>query len=383
MNRGGASIYEEIKKEGFDPTEYVRFYHLRAFDRINAPYPSFIKQMEEKSGVKFNEARVALSRRWFGDVDESHKSALPPTVTLKEVAPTTEGVVVSDKTAVKEDVIPMPATLEQATSIIKKFEEGAKELREDVAVSDNVVQHMLGDITNLLEEKWLGSEDEELNAYVSELLYIHTKLMIVDDLRVIMGSANINDRSQKGDGDSEIALVVEDTDLIRTTMDGKPFMASRFAASLRRKLYREHLGLIPPQLCSDPSHPVTSFMRPAPYPNDDETQSQEDVLVADPIADSTLSLWNDTARKNREIFTEIFQPVPTNLVRDWRGYESYVPKVKTGHTAPGVKIARVKERLSQVRGALVECPIDFLIDEKDFVEGPMWHGLDPMLPIYL
>jgi phospholipase D1/2 len=53
-----------------------------------------------------------------------------------------------------------------------------------------------------------------------------------------MGSANINDRSQQGDRDSEIALVVEDTDMVTTTMDGKPYMAARFAASLRRKLYR-------------------------------------------------------------------------------------------------------------------------------------------------
>jgi phospholipase D1/2 len=37
-----------------------------------------------------------------------------------------------------------------------------------------------------------------------------------------MGSANINDRSQKGDGDSEIALVVEDTDEIESTMNGEP-----------------------------------------------------------------------------------------------------------------------------------------------------------------
>jgi phosphatidylserine/phosphatidylglycerophosphate/cardiolipin synthase-like enzyme len=45
--------------------------------------------------------------------------------------------------------------------------------------------------------------------------------MIVDDRRVIMGSANINDRSQKGNGDSEIALVVEDTDLLESKMNGK------------------------------------------------------------------------------------------------------------------------------------------------------------------
>ena len=56
--------------------------------------------------------------------------------------------------------------------------------------------------------------------------------------RFQIGSANINDRSQKGDGDSEIALVVEDDDMIDSTMDGKPYQVSRFAATLRRQLYK-------------------------------------------------------------------------------------------------------------------------------------------------
>ena len=142
---------------------------------------------------------------------------------------------------------------------------------------------------------------------------------------------------QKGDGDSEIALVVEDEDMIETTMDGKPYMATRFAATLRRKLYRgtysalafadvmlncypEHLGLMPPQLCTGPHEEVTSFMRPAPVQNNDETQEDEDRLVADPLADETVDLWNRTAKNNRDIFTEVFRPVPTNLVRDWDAY---------------------------------------------------------------
>jgi len=67
-----------------------------------------------------------------------------------------------------------------------------------------------------------------------------------------MGSANLNDRNQrvrntgscsvtfgscvdiKGDGDSEIALVVEDEDHILSMMNGRPYDAARFAASLRR-----------------------------------------------------------------------------------------------------------------------------------------------------
>lgn len=134
-----------------------------------------------------------------------------------------------------------------------------------------------------------------------------------------MGSANLNDRSQIGDGDSEIVLVVEDTDLLETTMNGNKYMANRFAATLRRQLYKEHLGLIPPQNCTK-DEPVTNFMRAAPVPNDDTTSSEEDRLVADPLADATVALWQDTARVNREVFTEVFRPVPTNLVRDWNAY---------------------------------------------------------------
>lgn len=62
-------------------------------------------------------------------------------------------------------------------------------------------------------------------------------------------------------------------------------------------------------------------MRPAPHANQEEFDVPEDAQVADPLADATLDLWNDTARKNREIFTEVFRPVPTNLVRDWGAYD--------------------------------------------------------------
>jgi len=116
-------------------------------------------------------------------------------------------------------------------------------------------------------------------------------------------------------------------------------------------------------------------MRCAPVVNDDEVGTREDRAVADPLADSTLELWNRTARQNREIFTEIFRPVPTNLVRSWSAYEAsnncsevplslshvitqnYLPKVKTGHVVPEMHLQRIKDRLSRVRGSVVECPL--------------------------
>lgn len=78
---------------------------------------------------------------------------------------------------------------------------------------------------------------------VTEQLYIHAKVIIVDDRIALIGSANINERSMLGSRDSETAAVVRDTDQIWSTMDGKPYLVGRFAHTLRMRLMREHLGL--------------------------------------------------------------------------------------------------------------------------------------------
>ncbi|CAD6582821.1 MAG: Phospholipase D1 [Alectoria sarmentosa] len=78
---------------------------------------------------------------------------------------------------------------------------------------------------------------------VTEQLYIHAKCMVVDDRIVIIGSANINERSMLGSRDSECAAVVRDTDMLWSTMDGEPYLVGRFAHTLRMRLMREHLGI--------------------------------------------------------------------------------------------------------------------------------------------
>ncbi|CCK69258.1 phospholipase D KNAG_0C01450 [Huiozyma naganishii CBS 8797] len=88
--------------------------------------------------------------------------------------------------------------------------------------------------------KWstIGPQDK----LVTEQLYVHAKLLIADDRNCIIGSANINERSQLGNRDSEVAAIIRDTDMVRSRMDNKPYLAGRFAFELRQKLMREHLG---------------------------------------------------------------------------------------------------------------------------------------------
>ncbi|ERE92390.1 phospholipase D1 [Cricetulus griseus] len=73
---------------------------------------------------------------------------------------------------------------------------------------------------------------------VTELIYVHSKLLIADDNTVIIGSANINDRSMLGKRDSEMAVIVQDTETVPSIMDGKEYQAGCFAQGLRLQCFR-------------------------------------------------------------------------------------------------------------------------------------------------
>ena len=62
--------------------------------------------------------------------------------------------------------------------------------------------------------------------------------MIVDDRSVILGSANINDRSLLGKRDSEIAIVIEDKHMVTTTFNGVTVEVGKFASDMRRNIFR-------------------------------------------------------------------------------------------------------------------------------------------------
>jgi len=103
---------------------------------------------------------------------------------------------------------------------------------------------------------------------VTEMVYVHSKLMIVDDDVVIMGSANINDRSMVGRCDSEIAMVVRDSDKVQTTMNGQEMEVGKFARSLRLNIF----GIL------------SGF--------------EEDSRLIDPLDDSFKEIWENTAYRN-------------------------------------------------------------------------------------
>ena len=97
-------------------------------------------------------------------------------------------------------------------------------------------------VTLLNLRSWKALPDETV---VSEQVYIHTKAMIVDDLYAILGSANINDRSQLGSRDSELAILVVDgaTGTADVNGPGSAQPVRTFAHELRKSMWKQMFGL--------------------------------------------------------------------------------------------------------------------------------------------
>uniref|UniRef100_A0A8C0H028 Phospholipase n=1 Tax=Chelonoidis abingdonii TaxID=106734 RepID=A0A8C0H028_CHEAB len=168
---------------------------------------------------------------------------------------------------------------------------------------------------------------------VTELIYVHSKLLIADDNTVIIGSANINDRSMLGKRDSEMAIIVQDTETVPSVMDGKDYKAGRFAQSLRLRCFRVVLGC------------------PADHNAD----------LQDPVSDRFFKeVWVATAARNATIFDKVFRCLPSDEVTNLAQLRDFIAKSKLV-TQDAAKAA---EELKKIHGFLVQFPFRFLYEEN-------------------
>ncbi|KAL2406426.1 hypothetical protein ABEF93_006403 [Exophiala dermatitidis] len=360
INRGGNSIMEKIAEAGFNPMDYIRFYNLRNYDRINCG--TTMKQAEQQSGVRYEDAR-----RQHDDV---MGAGYGPS---------------GERTGATQ--------MSQATQY-QQYQSPAQNMSSSPGSRWDTVSecYMLGG-QDIRSVPWDGPPEAELDAFVSEELYVHSKCLIADDRIVICGSANLNDRSMLGSHDSEIAILINDPTPVQTYIGGQPYQVSQFASSLRRYLTRKHLGLVRPQ---DMRRPDPNY-HPVGVPNAYDWGSPEDNIVSDPLSDAFQSLWNTRARTNTEVFRKAFRAVPDDYVNTWADYKEFYeyfyhadpkagskegeklpPRVEYGHVVredfPG-GVRELKELLSQVKGTLVEMPLCFLQNEDIAKEGLTLNAL--------
>ena len=182
----------------------------------------------------------------------------------------------------------------------------------------------------------------------TEIIYIHSKLMIVDDKKVIIGSANINDRSMLGDRDSEFCVLIQEREERKFIMDGKRTSSSNFAHSFRTGLMAEHMGLNP-----------------------------KDEILFDPLKDELWSMLMDTAKNNTEIYRKLFYCYPDDNMKTF----DEVLKMKRPNKLEDKELNELKElyqkEKNNIKGHVVEFPLHFLEEE---VLGIPFFSLENWIP---
>uniref|UniRef100_A0A4W5JSW7 Phospholipase n=1 Tax=Hucho hucho TaxID=62062 RepID=A0A4W5JSW7_9TELE len=198
-----------------------------------------------------------------------------------------------------------------------------------------------GSVCVSVDEQWMNyisfcglrTHAELEGRLVTELVYVHSKMLIADDNTVIIGSANINDRSMLGKRDSEVAVIVEDSETVTAVMDGQEYQAGRYALALRLECFRTILG----------AHTDLS------------------IDVSDPLSDHFYKdIWMTTCARNATIYQKVFRCLPSSDVRNILELEGYLAK-------PGLEredSARAHEELKKIRGFLVQFPLYFLSEQN-------------------
>lgn len=156
---------------------------------------------------------------------------------------------------------------------------------------------------------------------------------------------------------------MEDQDFMNSKMDGKPYKAGRHAATLRRQLWREHLGLLPAQKYNAAKEPNA---QPPDVSLNKVLEGPENDFVADPLSDEVWKTWTDQATKNTEVYRVLFRADPDDHIKTFADYDQFRPRRgMEGHLFDLYQPARdVRAKLDEIKGHLVWMPLDFLKDAE-------------------
>ena len=173
----------------------------------------------------------------------------------------------------------------------------------------------------------------EIGRYViTEQIYVHSKIMIVDDAVAIVGTANLNERSLSGTGDTEIAAVIVDTEDVRYEDLGNPGFkvhTRKFARELRKQLWKKHFGFsIEPDRYFDSTARVPPSFAPIrilAHPPRGATTPEGflaaqqggggvpwSLILNNPCDPSVVAAIQQLARQNKRAFEDVFTHIPRN-----------------------------------------------------------------------
>ena len=175
--------------------------------------------------------------------------------------------------------------------------------------------------------------------------------MIIDDKTVIVGSANINDRSMIGTRDSEVDVIITDESFDDGKMNGQTYPCGHFAGQLRKYLFREHLGLL--------------------------DSGDGDIDMTDPTIESFYKdTWQKISLSNSNAFDEIFRCIPNDNATTIANCKKYCDEPALVRTNPKA----AEDKLKEIQGHLVDLPLEFLVNE---ILTPPSTSKEGMMPTVL
>ncbi|KAG9334152.1 hypothetical protein JZ751_009064 [Albula glossodonta] len=169
-------------------------------------------------------------------------------------------------------------------------------------------------------------------------------------VRPPQGSANINDRSMLGKRDSEVAVIVEDTEMVPSVMDGEEYQAGKFGLQLRMECFKEK------ERDSEKKEECTREREAG-----GEGGVVRNIDVTDPISNRFYKeVWMGTSARNATIYEKVFRCLPSSVVRNRAEMEDFLSKPGLDKEDP----ARALEELKKIRGFLVQFPLYFLSEQN-------------------
>lgn len=163
----------------------------------------------------------------------------------------------------------------------------------------------------------------------TELVYVHSKVLVVDDVKCIIGSGNINDRSLTGNRDTELAVVIE------ASNTGK-----NFVRNFRLSLMSEHWGIQ-----DNPHDPLWKQLRT-------------------PWHKENFKELCNISQTNTQIFEDIFPCIPRDDVRDSTDLRNFSRERYTVIESSNA----IEDELSHIKGHIVDFPLRFL-EQYDLKPG--------------
>ncbi|CAG7952721.1 unnamed protein product [Penicillium nalgiovense] len=340
----GTRAIMDYQYKSISHSEHVFVFALRAYDRINKT--PVLEDLEKQADVTYQDIQRGIAE----------------TIMSESVHP----AVGKDGDDNEKDYAADQSAKEETLRKLQNFQDKVDQRTtgDGFNSKDSVAHCSMLNGGKVSDENWEGDPEAEKGNFVQEELYVHGKVCIVDDRTIICGSANINDRSQIGSHDSELAIVMEDQDLIDSQMNGQPYRASRLAATLRRQLWREHLGLLRAQDYDASGDPNA---QPPDVSLNKIDEGPENEFVMDPLSDGVWNTWTSQATGNTETYRMLFRADPDDHIKTFEDYDNFRPRGshKEGHLFdPYMPAKDVREKLDLIKGHLVWLPLDFLRDAE-------------------